>query len=80
MRGTSNKRNGLILHKPDKDDGVFVSALVLRERLPIVTLRGWLYAWEGKQDRFWGQGKGGKRPCYFADPLILHDMRDLPSL
>lgn len=65
---------GLILHKPDKDDHVFVKAFI---RLPRVRLMGWLYGHEGKLDMFWTDRMRPGRPAY----LIPHaDLRPMSSL
>lgn len=77
VRGVSRKDHRVILNDWDKDEQVFVSALALRERLPIIILRGWIYAHEGKEDRYKTRNPG-RGPCFMADPLILHDMRELP--
>lgn len=73
VRTCSKVSHCLILHWPDPDDKVFINALVERESLPIVRLRGWLYANDGKQWQYWQAGL--PRPAFFVPAGDLRPMK-----
>jgi hypothetical protein len=66
---------GLILHPGDNDQQAFVKVLV---RLPQVTLIGWLFGRDGKQDRFWTELQAG-RPCYLVPHPLLRPIAELAA-
>jgi hypothetical protein len=65
---------GLILHPPDRDDQIFIKALV---KLPQVTLMGWLLGCEAKQPQFWTDKLKPGRPCFLVPHEMLHGMDEL---
>ena len=64
---------GLILHKKDPDDRIFV---LVTGVAPELWVRGWLYAHEGKLEKWWSDPAGG-RPAYFVPASALHPMHRL---
>jgi hypothetical protein len=74
VRACGERHHCMILHHEDDDGHPFVNALALRELLPAVQLRGWLFGHEGKQPGFWRECK---RPAFFVPAEQLHDMQEL---
>lgn len=72
VRSTTNPNNGLILHPRDVDDDCFV-LVYIDPSYEFAVLRGWLWAHEGKDDRFW-PGKHPERPCFTVPPSQLREM------
>jgi hypothetical protein len=79
VRAIDNDNNRLILHAEDRDAVPFVSVLVVRELLPVVSLRGWVYGWEGKVAEFWQDPTGKDRWAFFVSNDFLHPMEALPT-
>lgn len=74
VRATTRFETGrLLLHREDKDDQPFV---LVRARLPLVVLVGWIFGRDGKQQQYWNEQTG--RPCFFIPAHALHDMHELP--
>lgn len=73
VRTTDAPHKRLILYKKDNPEDIFVSVVGLAPRY---TLRGWVYAFEGKKPEFWKDPKGG-RPNYFVSTDILRPMETL---
>lgn len=63
----------LVVKLSDKDDEIFVSALV---ELPNVSLCGWLLGKEAKQEK-WLCSYPGRPKMYFIEDKYLHDMTEL---
>lgn len=87
VRGTTNQRGRLILHprtgdRGDRDENAFILAYVLKTRLPVVTLVGWIMGRDGKIDEWWGEANPNRpngRPAYWVPPGELHDIRLLSA-
>lgn len=77
VRAVGAPGHRLLLHDEDRD-APFVSVLVERKRLPVVTLRGWYYAENGKQSEYWAEPVSG-RGCYCIPNNLLHPMCELPA-
>ena len=75
VRTTHYKSGGLILHEQDASEDVFI--LVLSHKTPIFILQGWLYAQEGKQERFWRAD--WDRPAYLIPQSELQPMETLET-
>lgn len=69
VRSTYNPNNGLILHPKDADRDCFVLVYLDRDH-DYAVLRGWLWAHEGKQEKWW-PGKHPERPCFTVPPEEL---------
>lgn len=66
----------LLLHKPDRDEAPFVSAIVEKNNSEIV-LRGWLFGHEAKDEQYWSDPSKKNRPAYFVKTSVLRDMNSL---
>lgn len=75
VRTNPNAWGDLMLHPKDKDEDIFV--LILSDKMPSYTLRGWIYGHEGKLQKWWRDGAKG-RPAFFVPQSELHDMSTLP--
>ena len=73
VRTTGNLRNRLILHDADEDEKIFILCCGC---VPKYSLRGWIRAYDGKDQRFWNDPTGG-RPAYFVPQSALRPMSDL---
>jgi len=71
IRTTSLPRNRLILYPEDADDSRFISVIGMNGQY---TLRGWIFAREGKIDEFWKAPAG--RFAWWVDNDILHPMSE----
>lgn len=67
----------LVLHPDDVDDRPYVLTLV--HALPRVTLAGWMFARDGKQQRHWRAERPGS-PSFFVPQADLRDMTELDAL
>ena len=75
VRAITNARHKLILHDSDGDDVPFVSVLC---KPPVFTLRGWIFAKEGKiREKYWRDDDGVDSPAYFVSSDILRPMPEL---
>lgn len=63
----------LVVRPTDKDDEVFISALV---QVPNVVLCGWLYGHEAKSE-VWLQDYPPRPPMYFVEDRYLRGMSEL---
>lgn len=77
VRAVDNDDHRLIVHPKDRDNAPFVSALVVRSALPLVTLRGWMMGRDAKQPEFWSDPTGKGRPAFFPPNKMLRPMPDL---
>jgi hypothetical protein len=60
---TSGRDNArLCLHPKDKDDRIY---FLLTGMNGLYTVRGWLFARDGKKKEFWADPTGKNRPAYF---------------
>jgi hypothetical protein len=77
VRATEYPTGRLRLHPEDKDHMPYVLAIV---RDNVVTLVGWLYARDGKQQEYWTnpQRNRPERFAFFVPAEKLHDMASLP--
>ena len=66
--------DSLLLHPDSHDDLPYVLGLV--ERLPVVTLCGWILGRDGKRPEYWGDPVGG-RPAFFVPQSALRSMPEL---
>ena len=71
IRTTSLPRNRLILYPEDADDSRFISVIGMNGQY---TLRGWIFAREGKIDEFWKAPAG--RFAWWVDNDILRPMSE----
>ena len=80
VRTNPNEWGDLILREKDPDTSVFV--LVLSHNAPRFLLRGWMYGYEGKQERYYRSGSKHKqedRPkAFFVPQRALKPMEELP--
>jgi hypothetical protein len=77
VRATEWGNGRLMLHPKDHDHMPYVLA---RVRENVVTLVGWVYGHEGKQQDYWTnpQVNRPERFAFFVPNETLHDMHDLP--
>lgn len=68
----------LCLHEQDRDIP-FVSALVTRDKLPVITLMGWMHASVGKTSYFWSDKFKNGRPAFWVPHGTLYPMEELPA-
>lgn len=66
----------LILHRTDPDGRKFVFVTGV---MPRFMIRGWTWARDGKQERFWSDPKGG-RPAFFVPTNLLRPMPERNKL
>lgn len=78
VRSRTKNWHSLILHPDDKDELPFVLADVSNP--PQVRLAGWVYAKDGKQEKFWSDPSGKNRPAYFIEQKHLRSMDELVSM
>jgi hypothetical protein len=77
VRATEWANGRLILHPEDKDDQPYILARVIDNK---VTLPGWVYGHEGKQQHFWSAPKQyPDRLAFFVPNEGLHGMDELPD-
>lgn len=76
IEAKSARRDGdcLLLHPESPDDLPFVLGVI--RTLPVVELRGWILARDGKLDKFWQDPIGG-RPAFFVPQAALQPMANL---
>jgi hypothetical protein len=74
VRTTRYDNGRLTIHPPDADDRAFV---LITGRAPHFTLRGWMRACDAKQDKWWTDPTGGKRPAFFVPQSELHPIEDI---
>lgn len=76
VRGTEWQNGRLLLHPKDGDN---VPHTLARVKDRTVTLVGWAWGHEGKNEEYFkAVPQHPDRPCYFVPNEILHDMADLP--
>lgn len=73
VRHTKHVQGGLLITPRDPPARVFIS---VRGVYPLLEAKGWAYAREAQQPRYW-VAKDGLRPAYFL--YALHPMAHLPS-
>lgn len=73
VRASELGNPSMILHPADNDEDYFVCASVKKN---VVTLIGWLYARDGKQDRYWRTDV--RNPAYFIQSQDMNSFRDKP--
>ena len=78
VRSRTKEHYQLILHKSDPDETPFILAWT-KANSSEVHLNGWIYAHEGKKNKFWADPAGG-RPAYFIPKDELHPMPELLPL
>ena len=79
VRSTTDENRRLCLHKEDRDDLPFILVRVIKAKLPVVTLAGWMLGLDAKADEWWGEAnplKPTKRLAYWVPNAELHDMHD----
>lgn len=59
----------LRLHEKDPDDRAF---FLLTGVNGVYTVRGWMYARDGKKEEFWSDPTGKNRPAFFVPQHLLH--------
>jgi len=74
VRATDRPDGRLILRDNDHDDRPYVLCTGDGVR-PVIVLRGWLWGWEGKADR-WASNPHGRRPCWMVPQAHLHPVPD----
>ena len=73
-----NRHNAeLRLHAKDEDEKPYILTLVGMEQVIFV---GWLFAYEGKLTKYWGDRWGVRRPAYFVPQKDLHPMSTIPEI
>lgn len=72
VRSTIYSTGRLRLHPTDKDDELFVLATGIP---PTITIRGWLFAREGKKQEFWSAPQKD-RWAFFVPQKFLHPMSE----
>lgn len=78
VRSRTKDWHSLILHPSDRDDLPFVLADVSDP--PRVRLAGWIYAKDGKQDKFWSDPSGKNRPAFFIEQKHLRPLEELVKI
>lgn len=78
VRSRTKDWHSLILHPSDRDDLPFVLADVSDP--PRVRLSGWIYAKDGKQDKFWSDPSGKNRPAFFIEQKHLRPLEELVKI
>jgi hypothetical protein len=73
VRSRTKSHYQLILHPADPDNVPFV---LVFGAPPIFELSGWLFARDGKIDKFWSDPAGG-RPAFFVPKDVLRPMPEL---
>lgn len=77
IRSTRLANGGLTLHPKDRDEQVFVLALIDLFSKPVtVKFVGWIRGLDGKAERFWDKTKM-KRPCFLVPQSELRSMEEL---
>jgi len=71
---TSRRWDDLMIQRENRTDRNYVSVLSF---LPRFKICGWITGAEGKQDKYWREGKPGQ-PCYFVPRSDLHPLTTLP--
>lgn len=77
VRATRHASGKLILHPRDEDDDIFI--LVVINKKPLIQIVGWIYASEGKQEKYWADPTRKNRHAFFVPQSDLHDMSTLPK-
>lgn len=74
VRTRSRHDYELILHPRDADDRAFILVTGLA---PTFTIRGWIFAREGKRQEYWRDPAGG-RAAFFVPQSALRPIRKYP--
>lgn len=78
VRTRTKDWHSLILHPGDKDDLPFV--LVDASNPPNMRLVGWIYAKDGKDQKFWDDPSKKNRPAFFIPQNNLRPMEELKKI
>lgn len=78
VRACDETYKKMLMHDADKNDRPYVNALCLRDRLPLIIFRGWLWGRECKNRDYWHVNI--PKPAYLVPVSALRPMRELPSL
>lgn len=73
VRQTGHDRGCLILHHKDHGDKPFI---LVTGQMPNYTIRGWLYARDGKKREHW-RTQGVRHPAFFVQQKYLFDFSEL---
>lgn len=76
VRSTKYETGHLVLNKADDPNKAFILVTV---NSGVGKLRGWLWARDGQQDRYW-QDKSGRGGAFYIPQSDLLPMHDLPGL
>ena len=68
VRSRKRADGGLILHRQDPDEAVFILVVPAP---PVFRLVGWIRAKEGKREEWWGDPYGYGRPAFFVPQPML---------
>ena len=74
VRTTPIAKGRLILHPADKDNAAYVLVTGLNGTYQI---RGWVYGWDGKQEKYWDDPSEKNRPAFFVPQEDLISFEDL---
>lgn len=74
IRAVTEKTHKLMLQPRDKDDEPFVCVYC---RPPRFALMGWIFARDGKLEKYWGEFGAPGRPAFF---IPRSDFRPMPEL
>jgi hypothetical protein len=72
---TSRKHADLCLRPKDRADRIFISVLSFA---PVFRIVGWVWARDGKVDRWLRDGTPDRPKCYYVPMSALNDMGTLP--
>lgn len=83
IRATKWPNGCLLIYPHDKDDSIFVLAIVEGHPLPgrlavRVTLKGWAFAGDAKIDTYWTTKRAEYLPAWFYPQRFLQPMDTLP--
>jgi hypothetical protein len=78
VRTRTKHWHSLILHPADKDDLPFV--LVDASNPPNMRLVGWMYAKDGKDQKFWDDPSKKNRPAFFIPQEALRPIEELKNI
>jgi hypothetical protein len=70
VRQTHHAHGSLIVHPSDKDDKRYYLVTGI---LGNYVIRGYMYAKDAKQQKYWGDPQGSNRPAYFVPQKDLID-------
>lgn len=74
VRHTKLEHGKLLLKKRDADDA---PVFLVTGSLPVMRIRGWMYARDGKKPEYWCTEKM-REPCYMAPQCLLQPARTWP--